>query len=144
MIVVFDIDGTISNGAHREHLAHEKRWDEFHALANLDPPITQTVEVLSALYEAGHTIEIWTARPDTFKVQTIDWLKLREIPYHNLVMRQEGDWRRAFILKLEWFLQREPHERPQLVFEDHPETTRLLRAAGAIVCQVADRESVQS
>jgi hypothetical protein len=144
MIVAFDIDGTISNGAHREHLAHEKRWDEFHALAHLDKPLPETMAVLRALESAGHSIEIWTARPDTYMAQTREWLLKQLVPFDKLLMRKAGDWRRAFILKLEWYLQREPHERPQLVFEDHPETTRLLRAAGCCVHHVADREGVQS
>lgn len=144
MIVAFDIDGTISNGDHREHLAHEKRWDEFHALAGKDKPLPETMAVLGAMALAGHTIEIWTARPDTYVEQTRNWLLYNLVPFDKLLMRKAGDWRRAFILKLEWYLQREPHDRPRLVFEDHPETTRLLRAAGCCVHQVAEREKVSS
>lgn len=144
MIVAFDIDGTISDGRHREHLAHEKRWDAFHSLLHLDKPMPETMAVLHALNFAGHEIEIWTARPDIYKVQTINWLVDHSVPYTKLLMRREGDWRRAFIIKLEWYLKRTASARPQLVFEDHPETTRLLRAAGCCVHQVAEREGVQS
>lgn len=144
MIVVFDIDGTLSNSAHREEFAIAKEWGKFHSLCHLDPPITPTLAVLQALAEAGHDIEIWTARPTTYVQQTKQWLFDNAVDYHNLVMRKAGDWRHAYIVKLEWYLCRAPRDRPAVVFEDHPETTRLLRAAGATVYQVAERERIPS
>lgn len=140
MRVVFDIDGTIANNAHREVHAIAKDWDKFHSLCHLDPPIGPTLEILHALSNDRHIIEIWTARPDTYLKETCEWLHVNGIEHDVLMMRAAGDWRRAYILKLEWYLQRSPKQRPALVFEDHPETVRLLRAAGAIVHQVADRD----
>lgn len=141
MIVAFDIDGTLSNGSHRDHLAKSGQWDEFHALCHLDKPYQAAVSVLQALGAAGHLIEIWTARPDSVQVPTELWLAKHSIPYDGLLMRKHGDWRRAYIVKLEWYLRREPAGRPALVFEDHPETTRLLRDAGAQVYQVNEGRS---
>ena len=142
MLAVFDIDGTLANNDHREHLAQAKKWDEFHKLAPGDKPLEATAAVARALHEAGHRIAIWTARPDTYWSETRDWLNKHNIPWNDLRMRVEGDWRRAYILKLEWFLTSEV--KPDIVFEDHPETTRLLRAAGCTVHQVAERENIQS
>lgn len=128
MRVAFDIDGTISNNAHREKYAERKDWDTFHSLAHMDPPIKPTLAVLHALSAIGNEIEIWTARPDTYINQTIEWLDKHDIEFDKLMMRREGDWRRAYIVKLEWYLQRLPGDR------------HLLRAAGCIVHQVADRD----
>lgn len=138
MIVAFDIDGTIANNDHREHLAQAKKWDEFHALQHLDKPLQQTMQVLKALYAAGHDVEIWTARPERYRGDTTLWLANQQVSYSTLLMRKDHDWRKAYIVKLEWWLQRKPAERPTLVFEDHPETVRLLRAAGACVHQVGE------
>lgn len=138
MIVAFDIDGTIANNDHREHLAQAKKWDEFHALGHLDKPLQQTLNVLMALDLNGDTIELWTARPERYRQQTFEWLQKHHVVHERLLMRPDGDWRKAYILKLEWYLSRSPARRPGLVFEDHPETTRLLRLAGACVHQVGE------
>lgn len=138
MIVAFDIDGTIANNEHREHLAQAKKWDEFHALADGDKPLLETLQVLRALHNHGHLIELWTARPDKYRTETQNWLDKHLVPYNLLLMRKTNDWRKAYIVKLEWWLRRDPSARPALVFEDHPETTRLLRAAGACVHQVSE------
>jgi hypothetical protein len=141
VIVAFDIDGTIANNDHREHLAKAKKWDEFDELAHLDQPLKPTLEVLHGLRHLGHFIEIWTARPEKCRLQTQQWLNKYDIPFSRLLMRADGDWRKAYIIKLEWFLQLDAPNRPALVFEDHPETTRLLREAGACVHQVAEGHS---
>lgn len=149
MIVVFDLDGTLADNSRREHIAHRAAaaakhgeptgaiWDEFHEHIPDDHPVQAVADVLVALaMHPGHTIEIWTARPAKYKHLTVEWMKKHGLPWDVLLMREDGDWRKAYILKLEWFLKRVPAARPKLVFEDHPETTRLLRAAGAVVAQV--------
>jgi len=138
MIVAFDIDGTLANNDHREHLAQAKKWDEFHALQHLDRPLYPTCMTLRALSLEGHSIEIWTARPEKYRAETTQWLNTQGLPFSLLEMRADNDWRKAYIVKLEWWLRRTPGNRPSLVFEDHPETTKLLRAAGATVYQVAE------
>ena len=138
MIVAFDLDGTVADSSHRSKYAIAKDWAAFNALAYKDKEIKPTAAILRAMHQAGHRVEIWTARSDDNRAMTADWLAAHFLPYDLLRMRKEGDWRRAYIVKLEWYLQRSPADRPQLVFEDHPETTRLLRAAGAIVHQVAE------
>jgi|SRR6185503_1387636 len=136
LVAAFDIDGTIANNNHREHLAKTKQWDEFHALAHADKPLQATVAVLDALHDQGHRVELWTARPEKYRQDTEAWLQKHRIRYSKLLMRSDNDWRNAYIVKLEWYFKASP--RPHLVFEDHPETTRLLRAAGACVHQVAE------
>lgn len=148
MIVAFDLDGTLANNAKREYLARQaseasKRgddsgpyWDAFHQQIMLDTPYTPLVKTAAALNDAGHIIELWTARPERFRDLTCLWLRDHGVPHCELVMRSDHDWRKAYIIKLEWYLTRE--RKPHLVFEDHPETTRLLRAAGCIVAQVGE------
>lgn len=148
MIVAFDLDGTLANNAKREHLAKaaseaSKRgensgpyWDKFHEQIMVDTPINPVLQTLRALYARGHDIELWTARPERFRDLTYIWLRDHAIPNCELLMRSDNDWRKAYIIKLEWYMTRE--RKPQLVFEDHPETTHLLRAAGAIVAQVGE------
>lgn len=138
MRLAFDIDGTIANTAHRQKYAEARDWDTFHSLAHLDAPLP-TLQVLQSL-GAFHSVEIWTARPDTYREKTMAWLDANDVDYEVLLMRKAGDWRRAQIVKLEWYLQRSPGGRPDIIFEDHPGTVALLRMAGCCVHQVADRD----
>jgi phosphoglycolate phosphatase-like HAD superfamily hydrolase len=146
MLVVFDLDGTLCDNSAREHLAKKAAgappgpeksaaWDQFHAGIPLDTMIWPIAVTLSAFYLMGHQIELWTARPEKYRTDTDRWMLTRDLPYHELLMRPEGDWRHAYELKMEWAAER----KPQLVFEDHPETVKRMRAAGIVVAQVGDQ-----
>lgn len=151
MIAVFDLDGTLCDNSQREHLAHaaagasglhaQKIWDEFHEGIERDAAIKPVLEIMHSLARCGNVVEVWTARPEKYREATQRWLNKHflQIPDRLLLMRPEEDWRPAPILKLEWYLFAK-HRKPSIVFEDHPETTRLLRYAGCVVAQVADRK----
>lgn len=145
MIVVFDLDGTLCDNSQREHIAHgaagkvgaeaDAVWDAFHERILDDVPIEPIKAVLLSLADRN-TIQIWTARSVKWEKLTCEWLNAYSVPYDRLRMRDDDDQRKAYIIKLEWYLT--STQRPELVFEDHPETTRLLRLAGAVVAQVGE------
>ena len=64
MFVTFDLDGTLADVAHREHMVREspRNWDAFYAACVDDSPIPVAVEVFNAHLARGHKIEIWTGR----------------------------------------------------------------------------------
>ena len=66
MLVVFDLDGTLSDPTHREHFVRrpvgQKDWDSFFAEQINDPPKAAMVELISRLH-ATHHVEIWPGRP---------------------------------------------------------------------------------
>jgi hypothetical protein len=147
MLIVFDLDGTLCDNAAREHLARkaagaqpgpEKNaaWDEFHAGIPNDFPNLTILETLIGLSLLGHTIELWTARPEKYWKDTVAWLTKYNVPYDKLIMRRDSDWRPSYVVKMEWAREKPP----ALVFEDHPQTVKLMRAAGITVAQVGDNE----
>ena len=80
MIYCFDIDGTLCN---------DTRGDYDKAT-----PLVEVISRLNELYDAGHTIILYSARGATTGV---DWLKLTEdqlkawnVKYHRLVMGKPG------------------------------------------------------
>lgn len=150
MIAVFDLDGTLCDNSTREHLAlkattadpweKDAAWDKFHEGIPQDQPIWPVLHTLHALQGVGHTIEIWTARPARWRDLTLQWLKKHDVLVapQRLLMRHDSDYRKAYIVKLEWFILSHATAKPNIVFEDHPETVRLLRLAGAVVAQVGE------
>ena len=86
MRIVFDLDGTLANPAHRQHfLEKEPRdWDGFFEACDKDAPIDPAIETLIALNRATdkngdqHRIEIWSGRGEgkdrSVRKKTLRWL----------------------------------------------------------------------
>jgi phosphoglycolate phosphatase-like HAD superfamily hydrolase len=101
MWIVSDLDGTLCDQSHRLHHAHAKEWEPFNQKAEFDPCVPAVREVLMVFAEYGYRIALVTARPDNVRTLTDDWLDKHQIPYHTLLMRQFGDWRPDWVVKLE-------------------------------------------
>lgn len=93
MQIIFDLDGTIC--------------DEMRQFSRcLAQPKKGAIETVNALYEAGHTIIIYSARTWVEYEMTVDWLQKNGIKYHQLFMGKPiGDvWidDRAITCKENW------------------------------------------
>ena len=142
-IVVFDIDGTLSDYAHRTDLARLKEWEMFHAQALHDEPIVHVVDLLVVL--AQHA-EVWllTGRPEKFRAQTMAWLNKHGLATHveRLLMREDDDYRTSAEMKPamlvnEFFDADEMLRRVWFVVEDNDRSAESLRNAGLTVLQSA-------
>jgi len=148
--VIFDIDGTLADVAHRlHHLDGEKDWNAFFRDMGDDAPIEAIARLARMLHhnaESGRDIDavlIVTARPDRpdWRRTTLDWLALHEIPYDALYMRAEGDIRADHIVKAD-MLQRilDDGYAPVLVIDDRPQVVRMWRDHGITTLQCAPDE----
>ena len=63
-VIIFDLDGVISDAAHRQHFLEgtEKDWNGFFSACTEDPPIISGVKLIKVLNKSHKTI-ILTARP---------------------------------------------------------------------------------
>jgi FMN phosphatase YigB (HAD superfamily) len=147
MKVVFDLDGTLADNTARQHLARdaakaddkdkEAAWNVFHDGIPFDPPIDAVVKVARAMYADGHRVEIWTARPERYRQQTLAWLCGHSIPFDTLKMRRDDEGRvPAVTIKTRWY--EEADEKPGLIFEDHPGVVKAFRELGVIAAQVGE------
>ena len=84
--VIVDVDGVISDGGNRQHLAKARRWDEFFAGCPDDPPLEATVALVSSL-AADLTVVLLTARPWHLLSDTLVWLKMHEVRWDLLILR---------------------------------------------------------
>ena len=140
MFAVFDLDRTLANTDHREHLIAKKPaptelWEKFFDAQIHDTPIWPVVHVARALMEGYHLVEIWTGRPARYRSMTLDWITrhslfVREVP---LVMRADDDRTNDDRLKERWMMERGT---PHLVFEDRKRIVDMFRSHGVKVCQV--------
>ncbi|MCY3784630.1 MAG: hypothetical protein OXG79_12725 [Chloroflexi bacterium] len=149
MNIVFDLDGTLADTAHRIHFLEQdpKDWDAFFAQATYDIPIQATRRLFRTLMQVKGfgNLAIWTARPERCRADTVCWLRRHDlwlpdmygrIPEEDVLrMRPDDDRRHDTVLKAQW-LEESPWK-PDLVFEDRTRMVDLWRSQGITCYQVA-------
>jgi hypothetical protein len=139
-IIIFDIDGTIADIEHREHLVRgrKKQWREFFAACIHDKPHEAVIAILRAAYPL-YQIYLVSGRSDEVRKETEAWLELNNVPYHQLIMRKQNDFTPDNILKIGWVNSGLiPKERILCVFDDRDKVVKMWRE-NAITCfQVAE------
>jgi len=109
-IVSFDIDGTLAEGPFKPGDILSMRVRQ------------GIVHTLRVLLKAGYRVRIVTARPETYRPQTVAWLRRHAIPYHELRMREDGDNRQDPDLRAE------QTDGVRIHFDDKPGNCAAVRA----------------
>jgi hypothetical protein len=101
-IVVFDIDGVLADGCHREHfLAVKPRdWASFFATLGDDAPIAAGIERLIELRRLNPCV-LLSGRPEHTRAATITWLESNGIAGLPVYLRPDRDYRPAPQFKVE-------------------------------------------
>jgi uncharacterized HAD superfamily protein len=109
-IVIFDLDGTLANGKHRNHAIPKAEdahltysWDRHNMLSVDDLPIKDTINVCNMMYKT-HRIIILTGRCVVAEALTIKWLAEHNVHYDELIMRGMEDHRPDTVYKEEELL----------------------------------------
>lgn len=138
---IFDIDGTLADTAHRLHHIKAKppNWDAFFAECVNDPVIEPVRELAQVLTAQGYKIILVSGRTDKVREQTEAWLADNGVPYQELHMRAEGDYRQDFIVKAEILdaILAEGHE-IAFVVDDRPSVVAMWRERGLTCLQCRD------
>ena len=89
-LVIFDLDGVISNASHRQHFLRGafKDWRGFFTSARLDPAYEAGL-ALAASVDDDHVVAILTARPYYVVDMTRSWLAANEVRHDLLILRPE-------------------------------------------------------
>ncbi len=109
-IVVFDIDGTLADTSHRQHLnprywvgqkGKKPSWDDFHA-AHVDDTSVLSVAVLHARLRlrASNEVIYVTGRNEAFRESTAMWMS-RHAFNGEIIMRPDNDYRPNWEFKLD-------------------------------------------
>lgn len=107
MLIVVDIDDTLSDTTHREHYLEKepKDWRGFLQPSEVqkDPPILAAQPITKRMVLAGHEVVLLTGRSARLYETTHEWLKahfmwLAGRPLH---MRADGDYRPAAHVKID-------------------------------------------
>ena len=102
--VIFDIDGTLADIAHRRVFlgGDHPDWKRFNGAMGDDTPNPPIVSLYKTLWDSGaYRLEIVTGRNEAFRATTEMWLTWNEIPFTRVTMRQDNDNRADHIIKEE-------------------------------------------
>lgn len=141
--IVFDLDGTISDG--RQYIEmylknKPKRYDLFYQTLDLHGTHEVTLNVLLNLYESGCRIIFCTARGREGEETTKRWLNkhLPDVKY-ALYMKAKGDHRKDYVCKSEMVDQMiKDGFNPVLAFDDKPDVVNMYRKRGITCYHVTD------
>ncbi|MCY4134810.1 MAG: hypothetical protein OXG30_07850 [bacterium] len=92
--MIVDVDGVISDGSNRQHLAQARRWDEFFAGCPDDPPLEAAVALVNSL-ASDITVVLLTARPWSLLDDTVAWLKTHQVRWDLLILRPPNSSERS-------------------------------------------------
>lgn len=138
-VFVFDIDGTLSNPDHRIQYLHKspKDWTTFKALIPFDTPHEDVIWLTQCFKNYG-TVILCSARDDTNRKETIDWLIKHNVYFDDLFMRKANDFRDDGLIKKELLEQiRNLWGDPFMWFDDRNRVVESIRDEGIRVMQVA-------
>ncbi|MEH6660429.1 MAG: hypothetical protein V7679_02170 [Parasphingorhabdus sp.] len=103
-VILFDIDGTLANIEHRRlHLKEDKDdWKSFNAEMGGDTPNLPVVILYKSLWASGaHELILVTGRNERFRTLTEQWLVWNDIPFGQILMRPDNDFRADHLIKEE-------------------------------------------
>lgn len=130
MKVIFDLDGTLADIRHRVHFVRDgnRNYDAFFAACVDDVPYTHVISALRAHEDAGHTVEVWSARSDKVRAETMAWLERNGVHPANLThMRVDGDTTEDAALKRSWLMALPDCDRPDVVYDDRQRVVDMWR-----------------
>lgn len=145
-LYIFDLDGTIANCDHRQHLVHKNPpdWPGFYQACDMDKPNWPVINTLHRLMMAGSDVRIWSARGSEVREKTVQWLMKylglgRERIEAMLTMRPENNTEPDDVIKQRWLFALNPLERELLtaIFDDRDKVVAMWRRNGVACFQVA-------
>lgn len=139
-IIVFDLDGTLSDYTHRIHLitATPPKLDLFAQECDKDI-LNEPVAYLYRLLYRTYPMFICSARPEKVLGKTKTWLKNNYIDYKELRLRPEGDSTPDEVLKKQWLDEWKSRGlNIKMAFEDRDKVVKMWRDNGITCFQVAD------
>jgi hypothetical protein len=128
-VIIVDIDGTVATRTNRDPFDYSKVLD--------DAPKPDVIEVVTALWRAGHRIIFVTARDDSCFDDTYRWLTLNCPPFIKLYMRKTGDTRNDGVIKREIYEQFiKPEYNVLCTIDDRQRVVDMWRSIGLTCLQV--------
>lgn len=136
--VCFDMDGTLNDVRGVRHFldGKYKDFDAFHRMSEFEPANDDVVQMALDAHASGYSVLITTARSEPYRETTQKWLDDRNIPYENIFMRPEGDYRSDYEVKKDMFQEISEHYDVVRCVDDNPQAIQAWRENNVAVTVV--------
>ncbi|WP_417610564.1 hypothetical protein [Parasphingorhabdus sp.] len=137
--VLFDIDGTLADIEHRRKLVQREKpdWKSFNAQMGEDRPNWPIVSLYRSLWSTSeYDLILVTGRNEAYRKVTEQWLTWNAIPFGDMYMRGDNDFRSDHVIKeeiLSHLLSR--GKRILFVVDDRQQVVDMWRRNGITVLQ---------
>lgn len=142
--ILVDIDHTISNAFHRDHLiGGEGGWDKYHSESINDGPIDDMVDMIRALWFQGYAIVGMTARPAKWRAITMAQMIKFNCPMDELLMRPDTAFHPAPEIKVALAKERfgeKIKDRVAFIIDDREDVCAAFRELGITALQCYGRQ----
>jgi hypothetical protein len=124
MIVIADIDHTVSNAFWRDSQIGSVPWDEYYANLAYDKPFRYVINLLNSLSWAGYTIIGITGVPEKFRQLRLDWLIKYHVDIDELLMRPNDVFLKNSEMKVKLVTERfnNDFKKIHFILDDNEET----------------------
>lgn len=133
LVLLLDLDGTLSDDRPRKHLFEAGAWDKYHDGLMGDAPHEPILALVLALVDKAMII-ISTARPELYRMEALDWLAKYKIHPDELLMRGNTDYRSGHAVKIDAATQFFSGSLPEnlLVIDDRSSVVEAWRMKGVM------------
>jgi len=138
MIVLVDIDHTLSDAAWRDHLIPAARatgdWTAYYAEMDYDEPIWFVATLVRSLnmIQAYEVVGL-TARPEEYRAKTLLWMRRNGIEMRTLLMRPKDNHDPSPGLKVDLIKKRLKMSEIAFAIEDREDCAKAMIEAGISV-----------
>lgn len=147
---ICDLDGTLCNTDHRQHLVEAKKWDEFYEALDGDPVNLWCEDLVFALHH-GDAVRYQpifvSGRQEKYRRKTVEWfariweLETEQVTDDSFIlfMRKDGDFRQDAVIKEEIYRQHiEPKFHVAFAIDDRQQVVNMWRRIGIVCLQCAE------
>lgn len=137
--IIVDLDGTLADIAHRRKYVEGKKkdWKNFNKHIIKDDLNQWCAEIIRRMIPDHHVLLV-SGRTDELKGETMEWLKKHGVPYTDLMMRKDKDYRDDTVVKREIYeAEIKPHYDVLFVIDDRAKVVKMWRDQG-LVCLHCD------
>lgn len=142
--VIFDVDGTLCDVRSVRHFVQgpsggkkpKADFNKFHEASADCPPFEQVKHLALKAHRIGFAIVVVSGREAKWADLTAGWLMKNIIPWHELIMRQAGDYRPDHLVKTEIEIEITAKYEPVLAVDDRLDIISVWQAANIPTLQV--------
>lgn len=139
--VIFDVDGTLASTQWRDPMVRGplKDWKNYHAGMSKDSGIYSTIRAARRAHARGEKVILLTLRPERYRPVIEKWMEEHQVPFDELYLRPEGDFRRGREVKRSIYKEQiKPRFNVRMAFDDFSEILSMWKEEKVPTTKVID------